>query len=92
MGKFEGNSDEALAERLYGQTLDGTGRELGDVDGFGWYALVRDEDTPRHHWYIINEDSQGFVTIVEGPMTFKLADAEWKDLEAEWTRWNQEGD
>jgi hypothetical protein len=56
-GKFEGCYSEWLGEVLYEVTmLTGEDESLGEVDGFGWYALIHGK---RWSW-IVHEDSQGF--------------------------------
>lgn len=81
-GKFEGCSDPVLAKRLYEITLDG-GHEsaVGSVDESGWYALVGDSETAG--FYIIREDSDGFVTIEHGPVEMHTADRLWRSYEEE---------
>jgi len=89
MGKFEGNADEGLAESLYEMSLDGSWQTLGDVHGFGWYALIA-EGHDGDRWYVINEDSQGFVTIVAGPMDQIAAETEWDAIGSEYTDWEDD--
>ncbi len=60
-GKFEGNSDQDLAERLHAVTLDGgCNEELGDVETFGWFGLILDFEGRS---FVVSEDSQGFFDI-----------------------------
>lgn len=80
-GKF--GSD--LAERLYRVTLDGFHvREFGDVQTTGWYAVVTDPrswmiGTQDANAYVIREDSQGFVDIIEGPVSIENAES-WLNM------------
>lgn len=56
MSKFASD----LAEELYALTVEGLqDEEFGDSEGFGWYALFKDEGV------ILSVDSQGFVTTRE---------------------------
>lgn len=79
-GKYEGNSDEGLAERLYRVTLDGFQvRDFGSVQDVGYYAVVTDPrswmvGTQDSNAYVIREDSQGFVDILEGPVSIEDAE------------------
>src|SRR3990172_692191 len=79
-GKFEGNADIALAQRLYDVTLEsGQIEDTGDVDSGGWYAWIEDDyslDDMRRH-YIAVEDSQGFFTVIEGPLTYAEVQLVW---------------
>jgi len=52
-GKFEGCTDDRLAEVLSGLDCD---ESCGDVQTTGWYGLILHRD----HGYIVSEDSQGF--------------------------------
>jgi len=68
-GKFEGNADEALAERLYDVTMDGgQDDEIGTVDELGWYGLILDFEGKS---YVVEQDTYGFFTYSE----FDSADA-----------------
>jgi len=58
-GKFIGCYSEWLGNVLC--NLCGYDDELGEVDGFGWYALVHGK---RWSW-IVHEDSQGFFDYGE---------------------------
>ena len=81
-GKFEG---ELYATRYaYEQTLDGCSDDLGEVDGFGWYARFSDKIKGRGPFHIIlQEDSQGFVYGTYYDTETDL-DAAWADLETEY--------
>jgi hypothetical protein len=81
MGKFEGNSDPTLAEYLYELSLDGC-ESIGSVqEGSGWYGLVEYHRSPEvGGWYILHEDSQGFVDIYRGPSTEQEIQAVWHEL------------
>ena len=70
-GKFEGNEDEELAEKLYNCVQEGwTEEEIGSVQESGWFGVV-EHDGVR---YIVNEDDQGFFG-------YQLYDAEeWNEL------------
>lgn len=110
-GKFSSSLDEYV----YQLSLDGPSAELGDVEGFGYYArldgidfsdIVRaahdvgeDEHSARKAWEkefhgtrlrfkdyipaaILNEDSQGFVSVSYF-MDDRDADKKWSELEEE---------
>lgn len=99
-GKFASVNDEAV----YAQTLDGTGETVGDVqtigavwtrvtipESFDWEVPFTSITRVRAGTYIIEEDSQGFVTVVgydtEGPQ----ADPEdIAKLAIDWERIQQE--
>jgi hypothetical protein len=83
-GKFEGCADQRLGEALYNVTLDGCNEDLGDVEGFGWYGLIK----THKNTYIVWEDSQGFF----GYETFSHKDGakEWARLEAEYAEYCEE--
>jgi len=84
-GKFEGNPDQPLARRLHEVTLDsGQVEDLGEVDGFGWWALIDDNDDGRDGWYICHEDNQGFWTIDLGPVGEREARDQWAALVADY--------
>jgi hypothetical protein len=79
-GKFEGNADESLAERLHQMTLDGgPDEETGDVQESGWYGLLIDtgEDDAPHA--IVEEDSQGFFSYESYENEAEAREA-WKKL------------
>ena len=80
-GKFQGNRSQLLAEVAYTASLDGCNRELGDVDGFGWYGYLHG----NQYRYIIHEDSQGFVTVDHGsPVEM---DKDWQRIEADYAEY-----
>lgn len=60
-GKFEGNYSEWVAEHLYNVSLDGCDDDVGDVEGFGWYGLIRG----RRYGFIVSEDGQGFFDYIK---------------------------
>lgn len=61
-GKFEGNANPELAERLHDLTLDGmTTDQFGSVDDIGWHGLIYGDNGMG---YIVREDSQGFFDIL----------------------------
>lgn len=74
-GKFEGNESQLMAQAVYQASLDGTDEELGDVDNFGWYGLVKG----KRYSFILSEDSQGFVTVNYG--THAEMKAQWDKIE-----------
>jgi len=80
-GKFKGNADIALAQRLYDVTMEsGQIEDIGSVDEGGWYAWIEDDyglDDMRRH-YIAVQDSQGFFTVLEGPLTYSEAHDLWE--------------
>lgn len=70
MSKF----DSPLAEELFEYTLDGCHDEDLGGEGFGWFALFREEGT------ILHQDSQGFVGVISP----EDVDAEWTALSDRW--------
>ena len=82
LGKFEG---ELYATKYaYESTLDGCSEELGEVDGFGWYASFSDKIKGRGPFHIIlQESSQGFVHGAYYDTADDLA-AAWSALESEY--------
>ena len=82
LGKFEG---ELYATKYaYEATLDGCCDDLGESDGFGWYARFSDKIKGRGPFHIIlNESSQGFVSGTYYDTETDL-DAAWADLETEY--------
>lgn len=77
-GRFEGNADEALAERLFDVTMDsGQDEDIGSVDELGWYGLILDFEGKS---YVVEQDTYGFFGYVE----YESADAArtaWKQVE-----------
>lgn len=92
-GKFEGNSDEELAERLYENTLEsGQEEDFGSVDEGGWFALVADyqsigEQTDR--LYIVEQDSQGFFTIIFTHEDDSVVRKHFERMEEEQAAWEE---
>ena len=65
-GKFEGCYDQDLAQALHNLSLEGgCDQEIGDVEGFGWYGLMRDINLQKPKDYIIQEDNYGFFDYTE---------------------------
>lgn len=58
-GKFEGNQSQLVARVVYNNTLDGCCEDVGEADGFGYYARIEG----KQHTFILSEDSQGFVYV-----------------------------
>lgn len=59
-GKYEGNTSRLLARILDNCVGNGyASDELGDVDGFGHYALV----LGRRYTFTVYTSSQGFVDV-----------------------------
>ena len=86
-GKFEGNGDEVLAERLYELTMDSSQvDDLGEVDTFGWWCLIEDDE-----WHVCKEDSQGFWTIMFTGPEVRARDY-WLGVEAEYEAWAEQED
>jgi hypothetical protein len=83
-GKFEGET--VLTYALWeASMISGEDDSLGDVDGFGWYALFAEEGA------ILHTDIMGFVSAVEFDTAEACATA-WAELEAEYTDWLDEAD
>lgn len=80
-GKFEGNRSQALAEVVYNITLDGCCDDLGDVEGYGYYAFVRG----KRYGFIVSEDSNGFISVDHDPLP--EAEAKWSRLQADYADW-----
>lgn len=78
MGKFNSLKDEVV----YRATLDGCDDELGDVQGFDWYGLVRNFHGSD---YIVREDSYGSVDITSYDLGG--ADADWDTLQKAYWEW-----
>lgn len=81
-GKYEGNEDQELARRLWNRSLDGSFDSFGESEYYGFHVLVDDDET-YEEWYILVEDSDGFVTIIFGPETELLARSYFQRLEEE---------
>ncbi|MGL5936215.1 MAG: hypothetical protein ACRCZI_11415 [Cetobacterium sp.] len=80
-GKFEGNRSQLLAQVIYQASLDGANDELGDTDGFGFYALVQG----KRYAFILCEDTQGFVSVQYGDKSKMMR--MWAELETEYYDW-----
>jgi hypothetical protein len=86
-GKFEGNPDPELAEKLCNAMADD---DLGDVETFGWYGLIKGIDDDED-WFIVNEDSQGFFTIIaQGDSSTILP--RWDRLQGEYSSFMEESE
>jgi hypothetical protein len=89
-GKFEGNTDEKLAEYLYQLSLDGYGEELGDVQDFGWYGLITHlSGIGKMKSYIIHEDTYGFFHYDDYNSKAE-AETHWARIEADYEEFNKE--
>lgn len=85
-GKFEGNGDQDLAERLYQDTLDGSYEDsFGSVDELGWYALIQAPDGSRG--FIVEEDSQGFFTIILEDEDYDVVRQHFGRMHDEYSAW-----
>jgi hypothetical protein len=83
LGKFEGWSDQKLAEELYAKSHEGgCSDELGDTEGFGWYGLIQ----RGRKWYLVNEDSQGFFNLFYEFTKSIEAKKAWDGLLEEYSR------
>lgn len=81
-GKFEGNVDEELAERLYDATLEGgCDEEIGSVHELGWYG--RFIDRVGQYYYILFEDSDGFFEYFQFDSLVELNQA-WAEVEGQY--------
>ena len=83
-GKFEGCADQRLGQALYNATMDGCNEDLGDIEGFGWYGLIKTHTTT----YIVSEDGQGFFDY--SAYDHETGKAMWDALEAEYETYSQE--
>lgn len=91
-GKFEGNPSLEISEALY--AIVGNGGhddEIGDVQSFGWHALITEfdpyDEDGNFLWdakpaYIVLEDSNGFFSYQEFDLN-TLARRAWKDITQE---------
>jgi hypothetical protein len=77
-GKFEGCADQRLGEALFNASMDRCNDELGDVDGFGWYGLIK----THKNTYIISTDSQGFFDYE--CYSHKAGERKWTRLEKQY--------
>lgn len=93
-GKFEGNESLEVSEYLYAIVGDGMqDDEIGDVQSFGWHALITDADkkipldfvTIRdvQPAYIVLEDNNGFFSY-RGFELNTLARLAWRDITLEY--------
>lgn len=75
--------DNEITEKLYELSLDGmVDEELGDVQDFGWYGLMKDTGVPDASYAILHEDSQGFVYSYTYPSLEEVIIV-WTKLEEE---------
>lgn len=82
-GKFEGCSCPVIAELLYELVgISGQVDDLGDVQDFGWYALVDTEGI----WYIVTEDNYGFFQY-ERYESEASARADWQSIEYDYDKY-----
>jgi hypothetical protein len=91
VGKFDDN----VAERIYQDSLDGTDDQLGDVENFGWYGLVkygdeapirvkeRDGEISNITAAIVEVDDQGFVSVHEYSSNEDVG-REWKKVQEDY--------
>ena len=78
-GKYEGNRSQLVARVI--DNLVGNGfadAELGDVDTFGYYAMV----VGKRNTYLLSQDSQGFVFVDYGD--HQTCKERWAEIEAEY--------
>ena len=80
-GKFEGCTNQDIAQKLHDLSLNGCDEELGDVETFGWHALIGS--------YIISEDNQGFFSYTQYDNKVKAREA-WLKLEADYQKFEEE--
>lgn len=93
LGKFEGNTDQDLAEYLHHLSLDGClDRELGDVQDFGWYGLLLSVmGIGKMKSYIIHENNDGFFDYTTYD-TQDLSLEAWATLESEYEDFGKEAE
>jgi hypothetical protein len=93
LGKFEGNTDQQLAEYLY--DLLGESYEynnLGDASTFGFYALFLNvAGIGKMKSYIVHEDSQGFFSYTIYHTKQSALEA-WGNLESEYADFEREAE
>ena len=76
MSKFASLKDEVV----YRATLNGfCAEEIGSVDDIGWHGLVLDFHGKD---YIVQEDSQGFISVASFPMYFTENDIDYRSAES----------
>lgn len=102
-GKFEGNESLEISELLHDIVSDGWfDDQLGDVETFGWHALITDVKALSHydmHWpikdvkdaYIVSEDNYGFFTYKEFELKTHAWNF-WKGLTQEYLEFVNIGD
>ena len=95
-GKFEANENQTIAEKLEKITLNGFhDNELGDVENFGWYALILNFKEFNFQTigksYIVNQDNYGFFTYTEFE-TENEAQKAWSELENEYEQYESENE
>src|SRR5574338_726409 len=98
-GKFEGNASLEISEALYAIVQDGMqDDEIGDVESFGWHALITDfdpyDEDGNYLWgakpaYIVLEDNNGFFSYQEFDLNTQARRA-WKMLTQEYLELMQE--
>jgi hypothetical protein len=84
IGKFQGNDSYMLASAVYNATMDGTCAQLGDVEGFGFYAFVEG----KRYGFLMHESNQGFISV--NYYSLKEARERWAKIEAEYEKWIEE--
>lgn len=65
-GKFEGNESLEVSEMLYAIIGDGMqDDEIGDVESFGWHALITDADKniPDDHWPMQDKETGKVIEL-----------------------------
>ena len=85
LGKFEACGNYALLAQYLYENHD---EEIGDCETFGWYAKHNGRIKGVNVFAIINEDSQGFVTVDYFDDAEALYEA-WDKIEAEYTHLNR---
>ena len=92
-GKFEGCPSETIAEMLYGFTMEsGQDSELGDVEGFGWYALITNvKEIKGNPSFIVHADNVGFFDYASYNSESD-AKTNWDRIESEYEEWENEGE
>ena len=86
-GKFEGSGE--IGEKLYELSMDGCTKELGDVEGFGWYGYLENTGLSCVPHAVLIADSQGFITYA-GYNRKRELDEDWQRLEREYEQWEEE--
>ena len=77
-GKFEGET--ILTYAVWMASLEWQPEQLGDTEGFGWYAVFPEEAV------ILSTDSAGFVYLAEFD-TVEACETAWAELEADYGEW-----